>query len=125
MVKLGDKTTRAQAEEYLKSDLDRFKTGMMKCIKAPLYQYEFEAYLSLSYNIGSSAFCDSSIPTKLNAGNYAAACQTILQFNKMRDISKPMVLNPRTGKMQYQLKVIKGLDNRRKVEHLTCVGNKS
>jgi lysozyme len=125
-VKLGDKVTRAQADEYLKSDLDKFKTGMLKCVKAPLYQYEFDAYLSLVYNIGAPAFCNSSIPVKLNQQDYYGACRTILQFNKMRDVSKPKVINPRTGVMQYQLRVVKGLDNRRKDEYLTCVaGNKS
>lgn len=122
-VQLGDKVTRSQAEEYLKSDLDKFKTGMMKCVKAPLYQYEFDAYLSLVYNIGYPAFCNSSIPIKLNQQDYYGACRTILQFNKMRDVSKPKVRNPRTGVMQYQLKVVKGLDNRRKSEYNTCIGD--
>lgn len=120
-VALGDTITRVKAEEYLKHDLDKFKQGMMKCIKAPLYQNEFDAYLSLTYNIGTSAFCNSSIPFKLSQGDYYAACKTILQFNKMRDVSKPKIRNPRTGQMQYQLKVIKGLDNRRKLEYNTCV----
>lgn len=121
-VELGDKITRSQADEYLKSDLDKFKTGMMKCVKAPLYQYEFEAYLSLTYNIGAPAFCNSSIPVKLNQQDYYGACKTILMFNKMRDVSKPKVRNPRTGVIQYQLKVVKGLDNRRKSEYNTCIG---
>lgn len=121
-VKAGDTITRAKAEEYFQHDLDKFKIGMMKCIKAPLYQNEFEAYLSLTYNIGSGAFCNSTIPYKLNRGDYYGACRTILQFNKMRDVSKPKVRNARTGQMQYQLKIIKGLDNRRKSEYNRCIG---
>lgn len=121
-VALGDTVTRAQAATYLQHDLDVFKQGMMKCIKVPLYQNEFDSYLSLTYNIGTTAFCTSSIPFKLNQGDYLAACNVILQFNKMRDVSKPKVRNPRTGKMQYQLKVVKGLDNRRKSEYKTCTG---
>jgi lysozyme len=119
-VALGDTVTRAQATTYLQHDLDKFKQGMMKCIKAPLHQYEFDAYLSLSYNIGSGAFCASSIPVKLNQGDYLAACNTILLFNKVKDLSKPKVRNKVTGKMQFQYKVIKGLDNRRKAEYRTC-----
>jgi lysozyme len=122
-VVLGEKVTRSQAESYLAQDLDKFKQGMVKCIKAPLYQNEFDAYLSLTYNIGTSSFCSSSIPLKLSKGDYYGACSTILQYNKMKDTSKPRVKNPRTGQMQYQYKVIKGLDNRRKAEYKTCVGS--
>ena len=120
-IKLGDKIDRKTANLYLQHDLDKFKQGISKCVSAPLSQNEFNAYLSLSYNIGSSAFCSSSIPYKLNHGQYKEACITILAFNKMRDTSKPKVRNPKTGVMQYQLKVIKGLDSRRKSEYTTCI----
>jgi lysozyme len=120
-VKIGDVISRKTAESYLKGDLDKFKTGLMKCVKVPLYENEFNAYMKLTYNIGASAFCNSSIPHKLNTGQYEEACKTILQFNKMRDTSKPMVRNTQ-GKMVYQLKVIKGLDNRRKSEYKECIG---
>lgn len=120
-VKMGETITRQKASEYLQHDLGKFKQGMAKCVTAPLSQNEFDAMLSLNYNIGSSAFCSSSIPRKLNAGYYKEACLTILQFNKVKDYSKPKVRNERTGKLQYQYKVIKGLDNRRKSEYATCV----
>jgi lysozyme len=119
-IKLGEKIDRKTADVYLMHDLDKFKTGMSKCVTAPLSQNEFNAILSLTYNIGTSAFCSSSIPRKLNAGNYKEACLTILHFNKVRDYSKPRVKNPQTGLMQYQYKVLKGLDNRRKQEYNTC-----
>jgi lysozyme len=121
-VTLGEKVTRVQAEAYLQHDLDKFKTDIAKCIKAPLSQNEFNAFLSLSYNIGAPTFCSSSIPNKLSKGDYYGACTTILQYNKMKDTSKPKVRNPRTGQMQYQYKIIKGLDNRRKAEYKTCIG---
>ena len=121
-VKLGDKTTRVESATYLQHDLDKYRQGMLKCVKAPLYQHEFNSYLSLTYNIGVAGFCNSSIPVKLNAGNYTAACETILQFNKASDPTKPKIRDPRTGAMKYQLKVVKGLDNRRKSEYKTCKG---
>jgi lysozyme len=120
-VKLGETITRQKASEYLQHDLDKFKTGMARCVTAPLYQNEFDAFLSLTYNIGTGAFCSSSIPRKLNAGDYKAACETILQFNKMKDTSKPMVRDT-SGKLVYQYKVLKGLDNRRKSEYKECTG---
>ena len=121
-IKIGEKIDRKTADLYLQHDLDKFKIGMSKCITAPLSQNEFNAMLSLNYNIGTSAFCNSSIPYKLNMGYYKEACSTILQFNKVKDLSKPKVRNARTGKLQYQYKIIKGLDNRRKSEYNSCVG---
>lgn len=120
-VKLGDTVTRKQADEFLMHDLEKFKAGIGKCITAPLTKNEFKAYMSMAYNLGSGAVCNSSIPYKLNHGQYKEACTTILAFNKMRDTSKPKVRNPQTGVWQYQLKVIKGLDIRRKSEYATCI----
>ena len=120
-VKMGDKIDRETATEYLMQDLDEFKAGLVKCVKAPLTKNEFNAYMSLTYNIGTHAFCKSSIPQKLNLGQYGEACKTILQFNKMRDVSKPMYYDKVAKKWKYQMKVIRGLDNRRKQEYATCI----
>lgn len=121
-VKLGDTITRVKAEEYLQHDLDKFKIGMMKCVTGSLTQYEFNAFMSLTYNVGAGAFCSSSIPSKINTGDYYAACTTILSFNKMPDTSKPKVRNPKTGVWKHPLKVVRGLDIRRKKEFATCIG---
>ena len=120
-VKLGEKIDRKTADAYLMHDIDKFKVGMSKCIEAPLYQHEFDSYLSLVYNIGVAGFCNSSIPIKLNTGNYDAACRTILQFNKVKDYSKPRIVLP-SGKVVWQYKVVRGLNNRRKSEYATCTG---
>lgn len=121
-IKLGEKIDRKTADAYLMHDIDKFKVGMSKCIVAPMAQNEFEAILSLTYNVGASALCNSSIPRKLNAGQYKEACLTILDFNKVPDHSKPKIRDAKTGKLKYQLKVSRGLDNRRKAEYLTCTG---
>ena len=72
-VQLGDKITRKQAEEYLRYDLGKFQAGIYKCVKVPLYQYEYDAYVSLTYNIGNSAFCGSTLVKKLNQYDYEQA----------------------------------------------------
>ena len=103
-VQLGDKITRKQAEEYLQHDLGRFQSAMSKCIKVPLYQYEYDAYVSLTYNIGSGAFCGSTLVKRLNQYDYAGACQEILKWDK------------------FQGKPLKGLTNRRNDEYKQCIG---
>ena len=44
----------------------------------------FHTGLQLSYNIGSSGFCGSTLVRKLNAYDYAGACLAIRQWDKFR-----------------------------------------
>lgn len=119
-VKPGDIVTKARAEILLKHDLNTFEKAVKNCVKVPLYQYEYDAYVSLAYNIGTTGFCNSSIPGKLLRYDYEAACKTILEFNKFRDCTKPKVVI--NGVLQCPRIVLKGLDNRRKAEYQMCIG---
>lgn len=102
-VQLGDKVTRKQAEEYLKNDVDKFKSALQKCIKVPLSEGEANAYLSLAYNIGAGAFCKSTLVKKLNTYDYQGACQEILKWDK------------------FQGKPLRGLTIRRQEEYKQCL----
>lgn len=79
-VKMGDTTTPPQAMRRMLVDLQGRETRMRTCVKVPLTQYEYDAYLSHSYNIGMEAFCASTIVKRLNTGDYAGACQAIMQW---------------------------------------------
>lgn len=85
-VKLGESTNRKQAEVYLKHDVSIFSKEISKCIKVPLSQNEHDAFLSLSYNIGSSAFCKSTLVKKLNTLDYLGACKEILKWDKFKGV---------------------------------------
>jgi lysozyme len=61
-------------------------------------------YISLSYNIGTGAFCKSTLVKKLNAGDYIGACNQILLWDK------------------YQGKPLAGLTKRRQEENKKCLG---
>lgn len=114
-VKLGDTTTPQRALVALLDDANRHSNGIKKCISAPLYQHEFDAYASLAYNIGVPAFCSSSIPKKLKEGKYQEACNTILAFNGM-------CIKRVAGKC-VKKKVLRGLVIRREAEAKTCRGS--
>ena len=62
-VKVGDKITPERALVRLLNDADKFTQAVKKCAPVPMYQYEFDAYVSLTYNIGSGAFCNSTLVT--------------------------------------------------------------
>src|SRR5574343_1083814 len=68
----GMTITQAQAEEYLRDDLRFFESRINDLVKVPLSQAQFDALVSLTYNIGAGAFERSTLLRELNAGNHAA-----------------------------------------------------
>lgn len=103
-VKPGQKTTPERALIALLKDAEEKKGAIQKCVKVPLYQHELDAYVSLSYNIGSAAFCASTLVKKLNKEDYAGACAEIKRWDKFK--GKPLA----------------GLTKRRAEEYRLCVG---
>ncbi|KGF30479.1 lysozyme [Oligella urethralis] len=103
-VKLGDRIEPVTALKRLHSDMQKFEGAIKQCVKVPLYQHEYDAYLSLSYNIGSNAFCGSTLVKKLNAGDYQGACEQILRWDK------------------FQGRTLRGLTIRRRAEYQQCLG---
>ena len=81
-VRMGDTITPQVAVSRALSDVSKFEGALKRCVKVPLTQGEYDAYLSLSYNIGSAAFCGSTLVRKLNAGDYAGACEQVLEWDK-------------------------------------------
>lgn len=104
-VKLGDRTDPVRALIRLNAQADTFQQAMKLCIgDVPLHQHEWDAYVSLTFNIGSGAFCKSTLVQKLRAGDYAGACEQILRWDRFN--GKPLP----------------GLTKRRAEEHAKCVG---
>ena len=102
-VKPGDRITPTVALQRALNDSERFQGALKQCVKVPLTQNEYDAYVSLSYNIGPTAFCGSTLVKKLNAGDYAGACNEILKWDKFK--GKPLA----------------GLTKRRQEEHIKCL----
>ena len=72
-VKKGDTCTEAQAKEYMAHDLKKFELAVNGAVTVPLNQNQFDALVSLAYNIGTNAFKNSTLVKKLNAGDYRGA----------------------------------------------------
>ena len=81
-VKLGDRITPHVALARALRDVQKFEGAVKQCVKVPLHQYEYDAYIQISYNIGPQAFCGSTLVRLLNAGKYAEACAQISRWNK-------------------------------------------
>ncbi|WP_096911029.1 MULTISPECIES: lysozyme [Acinetobacter] len=81
-VKKGDVCTLDQAKSYFAHDLKRFEASVNNQVKVPLSQNQFDALVSLVYNIGSGNFASSTLLKKLNAKDYAGAADQFPRWNK-------------------------------------------
>ncbi|WP_407061344.1 lysozyme [Acinetobacter ursingii] len=81
-VKKGDTCTPEQAKAYFKHDLAKFEKAVNESVIVPLSQNQFDALVSLTYNIGSGAFNNSTLLKKLNKGDYQGAADQFLVWNK-------------------------------------------
>lgn len=91
-VRANDKITPPAAIRLAVRDIGGKEAQLRACFDpATLTQYEWDAYVDLSYNTGAGAVCSSSIPGKAKRQDYTAACKTILDFKKVqgRDCSLP------------------------------------
>lgn len=74
--------TRPQAFEILKRDLAVFDAWVLKAVKRPLKQTQFDACSSLCFNIGPKNFANSSIVRHINAGRWLDAGAAFPLWNK-------------------------------------------
>lgn len=103
-VKLGDTTTPSRALVDLLRDADKFAQAVKRCAPVPMHEYEFSAYVSLAYNIGEGAFCNSTLVRKLISYDYEGACKEILRWDKVKG------------------RTVRGLTVRRHEEYRECIG---
>lgn len=106
-VQMGDRTDPVRALIRLNQHVDRFQTELRACIgDVPLHQWEWDAYVSWTYNVGSGAACSSTLVRKLKQTppDYAGACRELLKWDK------------------FQGRALPGLTKRRKDEYARCMG---
>jgi lysozyme len=78
-VKPGQIITQAQADNLLIRDLAKYEAAVRNYVRVPLEQHQFDALVSLCYNIGAEGFRKSSLLRYLNEGKYQLAA---LQFHR-------------------------------------------
>jgi lysozyme len=90
-VRMGDTITPLEAVARAAREVQVYENALRGCVTVPLYQHEFDAFIELSHNIGARAFCTSTIVRRLNAEDYAGACEAILMWKRAgtQDCSAP------------------------------------
>ncbi|NNP68977.1 glycoside hydrolase family protein [Acinetobacter sp. Ac_5812] len=81
-VKMSDTAiTRATADKWLRHDVSKREIPFKNALKGvKLSQTEYDVYLDFSYQYGTTAFANSSMLRNLKAGNYKAACDSLLKY---------------------------------------------
>lgn len=80
-VVMGETITPQKAIRLSVAHIAKDEVQLRRCLDgAKLYQNEWDAYVSLAYNIGIARFCASSIPAKIKAERYEDACRTIGEY---------------------------------------------
>jgi lysozyme len=103
-VRMGDSIDPVKALQRKITDVQKFEGALKQCVTVPLHQREYDSYLSLAYNIGPTAFCNSTLVRLLNQGRYEEACKQILRWDRAGG------------------RVVQGLTNRRQAEYRQCIG---
>jgi lysozyme len=103
-VKKGHVETKDGCAVRLDTRLAGFAQAVVKCTPSLKGKdEEWAAATSLAYNIGTGAYCGSSVDRQFDAGKPRAACDAFLLWNKAGG------------------KVVQGLANRRAAERSLCL----
>src|SRR5690606_27998023 len=66
-VKKGDKITRERALSLFSAILPRYENDVLRFVKVPLNQNQFDALVSFTYNLGATNLSKSTLLKKINA----------------------------------------------------------
>lgn len=99
---VGKTYTEKECKDLLQKHLVPYAKSVERSVKVPASEYQKAALISFSFNVGISAFEHSTLLKKLNARDYAGACDELRRWTF-------------AGGKQW-----KGLMNRRDVEYEVC-----
>jgi lysozyme len=104
--------TQDDADALLRGDVAWAEDFIIRSIKVPLTQHQFDALCSFVFNIGATAAGGSSIWTALRGGQYQLAADNLLRWNKAREGGGTLVVS-------------EGLSRRRDAERHLFMGRDS
>ncbi len=99
----GKTYSKEECGRLLKTQLAEHGDAVLRCTDVPLNRHQYDAFTLFTYNVGGNAYCKSSLLKKLNAGDYAGACEGMLAWDMAGG------------------KHVRGLYNRRKFERDLCL----
>lgn len=83
----GMTITPAQSTSLLLGDLAWVESAINGNVKVPLTQNQYDALCSFVFNVGRTAFVNSTLLKKLNAKDYQGAADQLLQWKRAGKIA--------------------------------------
>ena len=99
-VVLGQTYTMDQATQWLQQDLQWAEECVCNSVLPNLTQNQFDACVSLCFNIGAAGFAGSSVARDLNSHQIAAAADAFLMWDKQHGTVLQGLLDRREDERQ-------------------------
>jgi len=102
-IKPGENLTRiteAKGEELLRQDIATAENAINRLVNAPISQNQFDACVSLTYNIGVGGFQKSSVLRNINSKNSTAAVKSFALWNKAQGVVNAALVKRRALEQQ-------------------------
>lgn len=96
-VKPGMTVTQAMADAWFDADVAKFESGVSALLMVPTTQSQFDAMVSLAYNIGLGNFRTSTLLKKHNAKCWQCAAGQFLVWNKAAGKVMPGLIRRRNA----------------------------
>ena len=82
----GMEITQEEADALLVKDVSKFAHGVEKLLSRSATQGQFDALISLAYNIGLGAFKDSTVLKRFNAGQIPGAAEAFILWVRAKGV---------------------------------------
>lgn len=102
-VQKGDTCTRAQAEAWLREDIQTAEDDVKLYVTAPLTQGQFDALTDFAFNVGAKQFRTSTLVRILNARQYAEAAEQFKRWKFDNGVEIPGLVRRRKAERDWFL----------------------
>jgi lysozyme len=90
--KFNEPISEALATSLLLSDIQLAESAVQGGVTVPISQDMYDALVSFTYNVGTSAFRNSTLLKKLNKRDYAGAAESFAAWNKTTQNGQKVIL---------------------------------
>jgi lysozyme len=80
----GMTITRQEADKIFAADVDRFENDVARLLKREARPHQFDAMVSLAYNIGIPKFQNSTVLARFNRGDFAGSAAAFGMWTKAK-----------------------------------------
>lgn len=103
-LKVGTRYSRKECEKFLLEDTRSAQQAVRDLVKVPLTQGQFDALVSLVFNIGRTAFSRSTLLRKLNQEDYEGAAAEFPRWVYAKGKKLPGLVTRRNDEMELFLR---------------------